>query len=60
MALGAKIGPDRGPREQVLVRGVGDEAEPEGFGGSKVEGKNDVWPDFRPNPKGRGRFVARR
>jgi hypothetical protein len=33
-----------------------DEAEPEGFGGSKVEGENEVWPDLRRNPKGRGRF----
>jgi len=33
-----------------------DEAEPEGFGGSKVEGENEVWRDFRRNPKGRGQF----
>ena len=33
-----------------------DEAEPEGFGGSKVEGDNEVWPDFIRNPKGRGGF----
>jgi hypothetical protein len=37
MALRAKISPD--------------EAEPEGFGGSKVEGENEVWPDFRRNPR---------
>jgi hypothetical protein len=36
MALRAKISPD--------------EAEPEGFGGSKVEGENEVWPDLRRNP----------
>jgi hypothetical protein len=30
-----------------------DEAEPEGYGGSTVEGENEVWPDFRRNPKGR-------
>jgi len=40
MALRAKIRPD--------------EAEPEGCGGSTVEGENEVWPDFRRNPKGRG------
>jgi hypothetical protein len=33
-----------------------DEAEPEGCGGSTVEGENEVWPDFRRNPKGRGQF----
>jgi hypothetical protein len=27
-----------------------DEAEPEGFGGSKVEGENEVWTDLRRNP----------
>jgi hypothetical protein len=58
--------------EGVALRGkIGpDEAEPEGFGGSKVEGDNEVWPDFHPsdeipslgtpdftrNPKGRGQF----
>jgi hypothetical protein len=56
MALRAKIRPDA--------------AEPEGFGGSKVEGENKVWPNFHSsdqvlspgtpgfchNPKGRGRF----
>jgi hypothetical protein len=31
-----------------------DKAEPEDFGGSKVEGENEVWPDFRRNPSGRG------
>src|SRR5271165_2513735 len=36
--LRAKIGPD--------------EAEPEGCGGSTVEGENEVWPDFHPNDKG--------
>ncbi|MGA3159651.1 MAG: hypothetical protein ABSC77_00425 [Terracidiphilus sp.] len=54
MALRVKIGPD--------------EAEPEGCGGSTVEGENEVWPDFHPSdedqslgtpdfrrsPKGRG------
>ena len=35
-ALRAKIGPD--------------EALAEGFGGSKVEAGNEVWPDFRRNP----------
>src|ERR1019366_3559777 len=33
-----------------------DEAELEGCGGATVEGENDVWPDFRRNPKGRGQF----
>jgi len=40
MALRAKIGPG--------------EAEPEGFGGFKVEGENEEWPDLRRNPKRRG------
>jgi hypothetical protein len=43
MALRAKIRPD--------------EAEPEGYGGSTVEGENEVWPDFRRNPKGRGQAL---
>jgi hypothetical protein len=38
MALRAKIGPN--------------EAEPEGCGGSTVEGENEVWLDFRRNPPG--------
>jgi hypothetical protein len=42
MALRAKIGID--------------EAEPEGCGGSTVEGENEVWPDFRRNPSGRANF----
>jgi len=42
MALRAKIGPDK--------------AEPEGCGGSTVEGENEVWPDCRRNPAGRGQF----
>src|ERR1022692_1654346 len=42
MALREKIGPD--------------EAEPEGCGGSTVEGENDVWPDLLHNPKGRANF----
>jgi len=33
-----------------------DEAEPEGCGGPTVEGENEVWPDFRRNPSGRGQF----
>src|ERR1035437_6550719 len=33
-----------------------DEAEPEGCGGSTVEGENEEWPDFRSSPKGRGQF----
>jgi hypothetical protein len=40
MALRAKIGPDK--------------AEAEGFGGSKVEADNAVWPDFRSQPEGTG------
>jgi hypothetical protein len=44
VALRVKIGPD--------------EAEAEGFGGSKVEADNEVWPDFRRNPKGRGHFSS--
>ena len=42
MALRAKIRPD--------------EAESEGCGGSTVEDENEVWPDFRRNPSGRGQF----
>ena len=42
MALRVKIGPN--------------EAEPEGCGGSTVKGENEVWPDFRRNPSGRGQF----
>jgi hypothetical protein len=49
-ALRAEIGPD--------------EAEPEGCGGPTAEGENEVWPDFRRNPKERANFpdfvVARR
>jgi hypothetical protein len=30
------------------------QAEPEGFGGSKVEGENDVWSHFSPQPEGMG------
>jgi hypothetical protein len=41
-----------------------NEAEPEGCGGSTVEGENEVWPDLRRNPSGRANFphfvVARR
>uniref|UniRef100_E6QLG0 Uncharacterized protein n=1 Tax=mine drainage metagenome TaxID=410659 RepID=E6QLG0_9ZZZZ len=44
MALRAKIGPN--------------EAEGEGFGGSKFEPDNEVWPNFRRNPKGRGHFSS--
>jgi hypothetical protein len=33
-----------------------DEKEPAGFGCSKHKGDNEVWPDFRRNPKGLGRF----
>src|SRR5208283_2343555 len=43
-ALRAKIGPD--------------EAEPEGCGGSTVEGENEVWPDLRRNPEGWGQFSS--
>ena len=32
------------------------EAEPEGCGGTTVEGENEVWPDLRRNPMGRGQF----
>jgi hypothetical protein len=42
MALRVKIGPEQ--------------ADPKGFGGSKAEDENDVWPDFRCNPSGRGQF----
>jgi hypothetical protein len=46
-----------------------DEAEAAGFGEPKVKADNEVWTDFRRNPKGRGHplfefrpdlFVARR
>jgi hypothetical protein len=33
-----------------------DEAEAAGFGGTKVKADNEVWRDFRRNPKGRGQF----
>src|SRR5271155_1080869 len=33
-----------------------DEAEAEGFGYSKVEADNEIWPGFRRNPQGRGGF----
>ena len=35
-----------------------DEAEPEGCGGSTAEGENEVWPNLRRNPKGRGQFSS--
>ncbi len=44
----------RGPGDRSLS--LGWEAEPEGFGDSKVEGENEVFPSFRRNPKGRGQF----
>ncbi len=56
MALRAKNGPDAGPPRTGLRPWGGDEAEPEGFGGSKVEGENEVWPVFLRNPSGRGQF----
>jgi hypothetical protein len=43
----------RGPQRAKIGP---DEVEPEGFGGSKVEGENEVWPDLRRNPKGWGQF----
>jgi hypothetical protein len=43
-ALRAKIGPD--------------EAKAEGFGGSKVEADNEVWPNLRRNSKRRGHFSS--
>ena len=43
-----------GPPRTGLRPWGGDEAEPEGCGGPTVEGGNEVWPDFRRNPKGRG------
>jgi len=42
MALLAKNRSDRGPRGQVFVRGVGDEAESAGFGYSKHKDDNKV------------------
>ena len=36
------------------------EAESEDGGGSTVEGENEVGPDFRRNPKGRGQFPSLR
>jgi hypothetical protein len=33
---------------------VSGEAEPAGFGGPKVKGKNEAWRDVRRHPKGRG------
>ncbi|MGB6727731.1 MAG: hypothetical protein WBE74_17715, partial [Terracidiphilus sp.] len=66
----ARIARDRCPHGQVLVSGVGDEAEDEGFGGSKAEDDNEVSHDFHPSdqdpslgtpdlrrdPKGWGQF----
>ena len=54
-----KPGADQGlftlPRRMALrVKIVPDKAKAEGFGGSKVEADNAVWPDFRRSPKGRG------
>ena len=49
MALRAKNRPDRGPRGQVFVRGVGDEAESAGFGDSKHKDDNEVWAVFHPS-----------
>ena len=34
-----------------------DEAEPEGCGGSTVEGENEVWPDFRERGPRRAVFA---
>jgi hypothetical protein len=51
-ALRAKIGPAPGPPRTGLRPWGGDEAEPEGCGGSTVDGENEVWPDFRRNPSG--------
>ena len=55
-ALRAKIRPDAGPLRTGLRPQGGDEAEAEGCGGSTVEADNEVWPDLRRNPKGRGHF----
>jgi hypothetical protein len=57
-ALRAKIGPDAGSPRTGLRPWGGDEAEPEGCGGSTVKGENEVWPDFHRNPKGRGHFSS--
>jgi hypothetical protein len=32
------------------------EAESEDLGGSKIEGNNEGWPNFRRSPQGRGEF----
>ena len=49
-----KSGQNRGPRG--LCPWGGDEAEPEGGGGTTVEGENEVWPDFRRKPSGGAGF----
>jgi len=51
-------------RTALRAKNKPDEAEAEGFGGSKVEADNEVWLGFRRNPSGRANFpglvVARR
>jgi hypothetical protein len=56
MALRGKIGPDEAGVPGDRSSSLGWEAEPEDCGGSTDEGENEVWPDFRRNPKGRGQF----
>ena len=46
----AQIGPDEAGVPSDRSSSLGWEAEPEGFGGSKVEGENEVWPGLRRNP----------
>ena len=42
----------------LLARIRPGKAEAEGFGGSKVEADNAVWPNLRRNPMGRGHFSS--
>lgn len=43
-------GGEPGSLRSSLCPWGGDNAEPEGFGGSKVEGEKEIWPDFCRNP----------
>jgi hypothetical protein len=53
--VGLDLGPVHTTRTDVVGSEHGaDEAEPEGCGGSTVEGENEVWPHVRFQPEGPG------
>ena len=53
-----EIGPDDAhPIDEDLSLGT-PETEADGFGGSKVEADNEVWPDLHHNLKGWGQFSS--